>query len=183
MRKKSPPKGSSRRGGYRENAGRKPMWVHQETCTIRIPKILAKKVLELAHVLDMGENIDNVTLSISSGSDLVKKSIEQDKYGFPNTATRQDKITTFDYDSQPKFPNLLEEQVVSLDLEKGTESRTSATDKFTESSIVQTNLSLTEALVQASQVLKSKKSARYSIARLLAKLYSTPVSFEDLKSS
>ena len=181
MSQKNSQLGSSRRGGYRENAGRKPIWVHQETCTIRVPKIFASKVLEIAHVLDISEKIDNVTLSIFSPLDLVKESIEPDKFCSPNTPNPQDTITIFDYDTQSKINNLLEEQVVSLDLQNSPELETSIADKVTKSKIIQTNLSLTEALIQAKQVLKSKKSARYSIARLLAKLYSTHVSCEDLK--
>lgn len=129
MKEKNPRNRISRRGGYRENAGRKPTWVHQETCTIRIPKILAKKLLELAHVLDTKEKIDILTLSI------------------PNETIS----------NSPKL-NIV-----------------------TDSNLGQASPSLTAAIAQAKTVLKLKKSARYSLARLLTKLYSTSVSFEDLK--
>ena len=41
-----------RRGGKRENAGRKPIWNNKDTITIRVPKFIASQVLELAHRLD-----------------------------------------------------------------------------------------------------------------------------------
>ena len=39
---------SSNWGGARENAGRKSTWNHKETCTIRIPKVFAPKLHEIA---------------------------------------------------------------------------------------------------------------------------------------
>jgi len=53
--KKRPPKFSSTRGGYRENAGRKSGWNYKDTCTIRIPKAFASQLVELARRLDNGE--------------------------------------------------------------------------------------------------------------------------------
>lgn len=49
----------SNRGGKRENAGRKPIWNNPDTCTIRVPKMYAQKVMQLAHRLDSGEEFDN----------------------------------------------------------------------------------------------------------------------------
>jgi hypothetical protein len=46
-----------RRGGRRENAGRKPIWNNKDTITIRVPKFIASQVLELAHRLDCGEKL------------------------------------------------------------------------------------------------------------------------------
>ena len=51
------------RGGYREGAGGKPKWIHGKTKTIRVPEVLADKILELAHMLDEGRVIDDVTRS------------------------------------------------------------------------------------------------------------------------
>ncbi|HAC61959.1 MAG TPA: hypothetical protein DCF68_00100 [Cyanothece sp. UBA12306] len=34
-------------GGARENAGRKSIWNHTETCTIRIPTVFAPKLHEI----------------------------------------------------------------------------------------------------------------------------------------
>ena len=39
-------------GGTRENAGRKSIWNHKETCTIRIPKVFALKLHEIAQKWD-----------------------------------------------------------------------------------------------------------------------------------
>ena len=39
-------------GGARENAGRKSIWNHKETCTIRIPKVFASKLHEIAQKWD-----------------------------------------------------------------------------------------------------------------------------------
>ena len=51
------------RGGYRKGAGGKPKWIHGKTKTIRVPEVLAEKILEIAHVLDRGGFIDHVTES------------------------------------------------------------------------------------------------------------------------
>ncbi len=39
-------------GGARENAGRKSIWNHKETCTMRIPKVFAPKLHEIAQKWD-----------------------------------------------------------------------------------------------------------------------------------
>ena len=56
------------RGGKREGAGRKTQWVSgctfPETTVIRIPRTLRDKLLEIAHRLDAGDEIDLVTKSI-----------------------------------------------------------------------------------------------------------------------
>jgi hypothetical protein len=41
-------KGSPNWGGVRENAGRKSIWNHKETCTMRITKLFALKLHEIA---------------------------------------------------------------------------------------------------------------------------------------
>jgi len=52
----------SGRGGSREGAGRKTTWVsgckQEDTKPIRVPKAIAAQLLEVAHKLDAGENID-----------------------------------------------------------------------------------------------------------------------------
>ncbi|MBD2515346.1 hypothetical protein H6G93_10040 [Nostoc sp. FACHB-973] len=62
------------RGGRRENAGRKPTWNNKDTITIRVPKIVAAQVIELARRLDSGENIELDTKSKFLGNDFVIKS-------------------------------------------------------------------------------------------------------------
>lgn len=51
------------RGGRREGAGSKPKWMRGKTTVIRVPEVLADEVLRLAHLLDEGKPIDDVTQS------------------------------------------------------------------------------------------------------------------------
>jgi len=53
------------RGGSRLNAGRKSNWSTSETQTIRVPVNLVNPILEIAHKLDSGENIESDTKSNS----------------------------------------------------------------------------------------------------------------------
>ena len=50
------------RGGKRKGAGRKSQWESgcsfSETTVIRVPKVLRNKLLEIAHRLDAGDNLD-----------------------------------------------------------------------------------------------------------------------------
>jgi hypothetical protein len=52
------------RGGYRKGSGRKPSWNHPDTQLIRIPKLFASQLLQLARQLDQGEYIEEVSDSI-----------------------------------------------------------------------------------------------------------------------
>ncbi|MEC4816019.1 MAG: hypothetical protein SAK29_22520 [Scytonema sp. PMC 1069.18] len=63
-----------KRGGKRENAGRKLIWNNKDTITIRVPKFIASQVLELAHRLDSGEEIESDTKSRITVSDFVIQS-------------------------------------------------------------------------------------------------------------
>lgn len=45
---------SSKRGGNRIGGGRPSEWQNTPTCTIRVPKILAEKLLEIAKEIDKG---------------------------------------------------------------------------------------------------------------------------------
>jgi hypothetical protein len=69
------------RGGYREKAGRKSTWVSgckfEETKLIRVPIAISDRVLEIAHKLDSGENIDLVS---ESKNEIVTESIEDKSY-------------------------------------------------------------------------------------------------------
>ncbi len=49
---------SSNWGGARENAGRKSIWNHQETCTMRIPKVFAPKLHEIAQKWDKEPSLE-----------------------------------------------------------------------------------------------------------------------------
>lgn len=57
------------RGGRRENAGRKSNWKNKDTITIRIPRAIVFQVIEIAHKIDSGENIELETESKAEGSD------------------------------------------------------------------------------------------------------------------
>ena len=53
------------RGGHRDGAGRKSGWNHAETQTIRVPKVFAAQLMDMARQLDSGEPV-NLTASTSS---------------------------------------------------------------------------------------------------------------------
>jgi hypothetical protein len=80
-------------GGARENAGRKSIWNNKETCTMRIPKIFALKLHEIAQKWDKeteiefdikssGEDFDSVIESkqqLSQAIDLAKQILNHKK--------------------------------------------------------------------------------------------------------
>jgi hypothetical protein len=45
------------RGGFRQGAGRKGMWEHGETQTIRVPVALKEELITIGQKLDQGEGI------------------------------------------------------------------------------------------------------------------------------
>mgnify|MGYP006902137240 CR=1 FL=1 len=51
------------RGGSRPGSGSKPKWIRGKTTVIRVPEALAEEVLRLAHLLDEGKSVDDVTKS------------------------------------------------------------------------------------------------------------------------
>lgn len=65
------------RGGYHPNAerwGRKSAWINDSvTKTIRVPEVLADRILDLAHKLDRGEIIDYDTESKQALEDEILK--------------------------------------------------------------------------------------------------------------
>ena len=68
------------RGGYREKAGRKSTWVSgctfEETKLIRVPIAISDKVLEFAHKLDGGQNIDLETKLLKEENQRLKNELE-----------------------------------------------------------------------------------------------------------
>jgi hypothetical protein len=117
----------SSRGGYRENAGRKSSWQHGKTQTIRVPKVFASQLIQIARRLDNGEEIAS--------------------------------------DTKSKRP----------DIDTVTNSKPDCYDNVTESI-----LAMTEALIQAQAILKGKRSARASLAKLLSAIYHTQIGPDDL---
>ncbi|QFS51539.1 hypothetical protein GXM_09033 [Nostoc sphaeroides CCNUC1] len=154
-----------RRGGRRENAGRKAIWKNKDTITIRVPKLIATQVLELAHKLDSGGKIDLDTKSKIAENDAIAPS----KSNFCEIITKSkipDQGTAHDFviDSN------------SEEAESITTSNLPANEIITNSSLMEY-----EAIKIAKKILKHKKSARISLAKLISKLYSGIVSPEDLK--
>lgn len=115
------------RGGYRENAGRKSSWQHGETQTIRVPKVFASQLIQMARRLDNGEEIESDTKSKLQNVDIV------------------------------------------------TDSKSGSFDNVTDSI-----LAMTDALIQAQAILKGKRSAKASLAKLLSAIYRTHVRADDL---
>ena len=64
-------------GGARENAGRKSIWNHKETCTIRITTVLAPKLQEIAQTWDKDPSVEFENNSISPQDESVPFSSEQ----------------------------------------------------------------------------------------------------------
>ena len=64
------------RGGKRKGAGRKTAWksgcAFTETTVIRVPKYLKDEILELAHRLDAGEEVDLVSKSLRKRNDYLE---------------------------------------------------------------------------------------------------------------
>lgn len=137
----------SNRGGKRENAGRKPIWNNPDTCTIRVPKIYAQKVMQLAHRLDSGEKFDNDTKSNSV-------------------------IQAIDTNNQPELET---KEIITESLVTKHNQLREDFDKITKS------ISPELAIWMAKKILKHKKSARISIAKLISKLYNQNISPDSLK--
>ena len=64
-------------GGARENAGRKSIWNHKETCRIRIPTVFAPKLHEIAQKWDKDPSVEFEINSISPQDESVANSSGQ----------------------------------------------------------------------------------------------------------
>ena len=64
-------------GGSRENAGRKSLWNHKETCTIRIPTVFAPKLHEIAQKWDKDPSLEFEINSKSPQDEYVANSSQQ----------------------------------------------------------------------------------------------------------
>ena len=51
------------RGGKREGSGGKFKWIHGKTKIVRIPEVLADRILDVAQMIDEGKTVDDVTQS------------------------------------------------------------------------------------------------------------------------
>lgn len=69
------------RGGRREGAGRKTAWESgcsfAETTVIRVPKYLKDEILEIAHRLDVGEEVDLVSKSLREKNDYLENRVSE----------------------------------------------------------------------------------------------------------
>lgn len=169
---------NSGRGGLRENAGRKSNWRHSETQTIRVPKVFAQQLMKLAHKLDSGEVIDNDTKSKLGRIDNDTDS------NLPSSDSVTNSIwSLIDIDTKSK-PGMIDNDTDSNDTD--TKSKHGGTDNDTDSKFLSSDivtdsmLPLSAALVQAAAILKAKRSAKESLARLLSALYHTKIRPEDL---
>lgn len=143
------------RGGRRENAGRKPTWNNKDTITIRVPKLIATQVMLLARRLDSGENIELDTESKSASNDFV---IQSSFAGYES-------ITKSELENH------------EIIIQSNIESRELDIDFVTKSIS-----SYSQAIGIAKKILKHKKSARISIAKIISKIYEQTLSPDDLKS-
>lgn len=48
-------------GGSRYGAGRKSQWICGKTVVVRVPEVLSSEVLRIAHLLDEGKEVDDIT--------------------------------------------------------------------------------------------------------------------------
>ncbi|AUB34989.1 ABC.PE.P1, peptide/nickel transport system permease protein [Nostoc flagelliforme CCNUN1] len=118
-----------------------------------VPKIIAAQVMELARRLDYGENIELDTKSKSLDNDFVIKSNFADDENITKSQFLNQKIIR---QSNQKSPGI----------------------DFVTKSIP----SYSQAIKMAKKVLKHKKSARISIAKIISKIYEQSLSPDDLKS-
>jgi hypothetical protein len=115
------------RGGHREKAGRKSGWVNSETQLIRVPKILSKRLLEIAKHLDQGEEVH----LIERNANAIKSE---------NAEPTNDELTgqlgiVFSVDNIDEHEYLPDELTLSalarkLEVNKGTLSRRKKDSKF-----------------------------------------------------
>jgi len=120
-----------------------------------VPKIIATQVMELARKLDSGENIELDTESKSASNDCVIKSNFSD----------YENIT---------LAELANHEII---IQSNLESQELESDFVTNSMP-----SYSQAIEIAKKILKHKKSARISIAKIISKIYFKSLSPDDLKS-
>lgn len=79
------------RGGRREKAGRKSGWVNSETQLIRVPKVFADRLLEIAKHLDRGDEFH-----------LIERQIETEPTTLPETMETEPLVGQLDIFSIPQ---------------------------------------------------------------------------------
>ena len=63
-------------GGARENAGRKSIWKHKETCTIRIPTVFALRLHEIAQKWDKDSSLEFDINCSGSGEQFITEPVQ-----------------------------------------------------------------------------------------------------------
>lgn len=134
----------------------------KESITVR-----AQDTEKVTSQTDKLGKIDTVTESKPATYDTVTKSITSSSDPLTQLACQPAPQDTFDSDTKSKSPET--DNVTKSNL--GSEHQT----------LTQSIPDLNEALSLALTIIKAKKSARESIARLLSKLYSAQVSPDDLR--
>ena len=127
------------RGGAREGAGRKTQWVSgcsfSETTVIRIPRAIKEQVLEIAHRLDAGEEIDLVSNSIQERNQYLENrvvTLEKElsrsqqklakKMELLKNPSRESKQLELNLESDPSFLEILKKNVLKA-LQMGSQSK------------------------------------------------------------
>lgn len=106
------------RGGHREKAGRKSGWVNSETQLIRVPRVLASRLLEIAKHLDQGNEIQFIATEFSGETEEVVHSDEPIQ-----------QLNIFQLDDPLPQPVGLRALAKRLDVSSGTLSRYKKTTK------------------------------------------------------
>lgn len=157
------------------------------------------------HLADNQTRIDTDTESNFRDTDSVTKSITASDLDTESVSDKLDKLVNIDTDTKAKSGvidtvtksttssshsslQLACKPELEVNFDNETKSILPTSDNVTESiwgsehqTLTQSIPDLKEALAQALTIVKAKKSARESIARLLSKLYSVQVSPDDLK--
>ena len=120
-----------------------------------MPRAIVFQVIDLAHRIDSGENIELDTKTKTEESDCVIPSKRPDNEIITKSnALKNEIITQSNQESQELKYNLITNSIPSY----------------------------SQTIEIAKKILKSKKSARISIAEMISKIYEQTLSPDDLKS-
>ncbi len=90
-------KGKSRSpnwGGARDNAGRKSIWNHQESCTIRIPTVFASKLHAIAQKWDKDSSLEfDINSSFSQNDYVTNSNLQKLESKTESSQPKNDSVT------------------------------------------------------------------------------------------
>lgn len=109
-----------------------------------MPRAIVFQVIEAAHRIDSGEDIELKTESIAE---------------------------RYDFDTKSKKNN---NEIVTKSSKEG--------QKMDSDFVTKSTISYSQAIEIAKQIVKSKKSARVSVAKIISEIYQQTLSPDDLKS-